>query len=54
MDKNTLAKELSKYKNMYEAEKKRADLLQDDLNSVDLLHFDEVASLKAELALLKQ
>lgn len=42
------------YRDMYEKEKLRADLLQDDLNSVDILHFDECASLNAELALIKQ
>jgi uncharacterized small protein (DUF1192 family) len=39
---------------MYEEEKKRADLLQDDLNSINLMHYDECASLRAEIALLKQ
>lgn len=42
------------YKELYEQEKQRADLLQDDLNSVDILHYDECASLRAEIALLKQ
>lgn len=39
---------------MYLAERKRGGLLQDDLNSVDLLHYDECANLRAEIALLKQ
>ncbi len=42
------------YRNMYEKEKLRADLLQDDLNSVDIIHYDECANLRAEIALLKQ
>lgn len=39
---------------MYDSEKRRADLLQDDLNSVDILHYDECERLRAEIALLKQ
>ena len=42
------------YKSSYEQEKTRADLLQDDLNSVDLLHYDECEKLRTEIAELKQ
>ena len=42
------------YKKLYEQEKTRADLLQDDLNSVDLLHYDECEKLRTEIAELKQ
>ena len=39
---------------MYEYEKKRADLLQADLDIVDELHYNECVALQAEIALLKQ
>ena len=42
------------YKKLYEIEKTRADLLQDDLNSVDLLHYDECEKLRTEIAELKR
>ena len=42
------------YKTLYEQEKVRAYLLQDDLNSVDLLHYDECEKLRTEIAELKQ
>lgn len=45
---------LSSCKIMYQDEKLRADLLQKDLDKADLIHFDEIAELKAELALLKK
>ena len=45
--------ELEHYKLAYKQEKLRADLLQDDLNSVDILHYDEVASLKNKIEWLE-
>ena len=45
---------LSSCKSMLQDEKLRADLLQQDLDKADLIHFDELAELKAELALLNQ
>ena len=46
--------DIAKYQRMYQEEKFRADLLQDDLNSVDILHYDECAGLNAKIALLEQ
>ena len=42
------------YKAKYEYEKKRAYLLQYDLDNVDEQHFDECAVLLAEIARLNQ
>ena len=42
------------YERLYQQQKTRADLLQDDLNSVDLLHYDECEKLRTEIAELKQ
>ena len=45
--------QITHFDNEYRKQKTRADLLQDDLNSVDILHFDECARLHAEIAELK-
>lgn len=50
---NEREKELS-YKALFENERKRADLLQDELNSVGIIHYDYCATLQAEIALLKR
>jgi hypothetical protein len=38
----------------YQSEKLRADLLQEDLNTVDEDHFDEVSQLRAQIVFLKR
>jgi len=42
------------YEKLYQQQKTRADLLQDDLNSVGLLHCDECEKLHTEIAELKR
>ena len=42
------------YKPLYESEKLRADLLMEELDEVDLMHYEETAQLRTEIALLKQ
>jgi len=40
--------------NMLQDEKLRADLLQKDLDMIDELHFDVIATLHHEIAILKK
>lgn len=44
---------MKNYKQLYEQEKKRADLLQADLDIVDELHYDECEKLHMIISELK-
>ena len=45
---------MDNYKALYEQEKKHADDLRDELNSADLIHYDECANLRVEIVFLRQ
>ena len=42
------------YKVLYEKEKEHAGDLRDELNSADIIHYDECANLRVEIVFLKQ